>query len=444
MKIVPTSLEESQNFERGLDPKTVMRIGRIELVYADFMEGDYDNYEIISSDEGKYFISLKTAEKIFQKCEKYKEGTNDFDEEIEVRIFEGLPLISILSSDYGILSIWTRNEDAEKIILLMRNKRGKSLEESQNFERGLDPKISMDIGMDRPLQIGDVVYLLSMATMEPFDSGRIVRFQSEDEIEVETTRGNIVMLKQYLERARPGINLKESLGFERGIDPKKSMSIGIAQKMKRMLSNIHMEPRMATHDYFSFLGGAPKNENIIYVIKSILWKILYDRKTPDEAFKLVCKEWMVSEFDTNLIKEVLKRELSLYINESINFERGIDPKTSMKIGDAAILPDLIDSNVLEAVSMDESGLSGEDYGDRTSEEMDADDKMYALVQRVKRFIKGKVTFERYFDWKEEDEMEAFIRKNAKGRYVYNATPGSDGWQVVFSKIYFPRAEAIEV
>jgi hypothetical protein len=240
------------------------------------------------------------------------------------------------------------------------------------------------------------------------------------------------------------ISLEESQNFERGLDPKKSMSIGVAQKMKKMLSHIHMQPRMATHDYFSFLGGVPENENIIYAVKSVLWKILYDGLSPDVAFEKACKEWMLPEYDTNFVKEVLKRELNLNINEGLNFERGIDPKTSMKIGDAAILPDLIDSNVLEAVSMDESGLNSDDWGDRSQEEMDADDKMYALVQRVKRFIKGKVTFERYFDWKEEDEMEEFIRKNAKGRYVYNATPGSDGWQVVFSKIYFPRAEAIEV
>ena len=443
MKIVPTSLEESQNFERGLDPKTVMRIGRIELVYADFMEGDYDNYEIISSDEGKYFISLKTAEKIFQKCEKYKEGTNDFDEEIEVRIFEGLPLISILSSDYGILSIWTRNEDAEKIILLMRNKRGKSLEESQNFERGLDPKISMDIGMNRPLQIGDVVYLLSMATMEPFDSGRIVRFQSEDEIEVATPRGNIVMLKQYLERARPGVNLKESLNFERGTDPKKSMDIGIAQKMKKMLSRIHMEPRMAAHDYFSFLGGVPKNENIIVAIKSILWKIIYDKKPPITAFRITCLDWQISESDANLIREVLKRELNLTINESLDFQRGIDPKASMSIGDAAILPPLIDSNILFAISTIEMRYD-EDEGDRTEDEMREDEENYQLVKRAEKFLKGKATFGKYFDWKEEDDMIEYIQKYARGRYVYNATPGQDGWQVVFSKVYLPRAEEIDI
>jgi hypothetical protein len=137
------------NFQRGVDPKAAMGIGQIELVYKDFMEGNYDNYDIIASDESDEedsYISLRTAERIFQKCVKYKEGENDFDEEIEVRIFEGLPIISTIN-EYQILSIWARNEDLEKIISLIKNKRKKSIKESQNFQRGMDPKKSLDIGL---------------------------------------------------------------------------------------------------------------------------------------------------------------------------------------------------------------------------------------------------------------------------------------------------------
>ncbi len=78
---------------------------------------------------------------------------------------------------------------------------------------------------------------------------------------------------------------------------------------------------------------------------------------------------------------------------------------------------------------------------------DGDDpeyRNYEFVKRVQKFIKGKVTFGKYFDWKEQDEMEEYIRKYAKGRFIYNGTPGQDGWQVVFSKIHFPRAEEIDI
>jgi len=39
-------------------------------------------------------------------------------------------------------------------------------------------------------------------------------------------------------------------------------------------------------------------------------------------------------------------------------------------------------------------------------------------------------------------MEAFIEKNARGRYAYNGYPGGDGWQVIFSEIEFPEAEEL--
>jgi len=41
-------------------------------------------------------------------------------------------------------------------------------------------------------------------------------------------------------------------------------------------------------------------------------------------------------------------------------------------------------------------------------------------------------------------MEDYIRKYARGRYVYTYTPGQDGAGVAFSKIYFPKAEEIQI
>jgi hypothetical protein len=132
------------------------------------------------------------------------------------------------------------------------------------------------------------------------------------------------------------------------------------------------------------------------------------------------------------------------LKESHNFERGIDPKTSMGIGDAAILPPLIDSNVLQAVSMI-GDFTEEEYREFQGEEdPDPEEQNYQFVKRAQKFLKGKVTFGKYFDWKEQDDMEEYVRKFARGRYVYNASPGQDGWYVVFSKIYLPRAEEIDL
>lgn len=215
-----------------------------------------------------------------------------------------------------------------------------SLEESQNFERGMDPKISMDIGLHRPLKPGDRVKILSRMDLKPFDTGEVLRIQKD---------GNIVVQSDW-KNQRQG--------------------------------EIVLEPK--------------------YLIR-----------------------------------------------ESQEFQRGQDPKTSMEIGDAAILPELIDSNILQAVSLFDS-YSEEELKDLSTmlvgdeKDNNVEEENYQLVKRAKNFLKGKAIFGKSFDWKEEDSMKEYISKYARGRYVYNATPGMDSWEVVFSKIYLPRAEAIEI
>jgi hypothetical protein len=242
-------------------------------------------------------------------------------------------------------------------------------------------------------------------------------------------------------------SLEESLKFERGRDPKTSMNIGLRPKMAKMLSFIHMESRDAEREYF----GTQGNGNAIHALKSVLWYILYDNMTPDEAFKKACESWKLTD-DENmpmpfsqklLIKNALNKELNIMINEGMDFERGQDPKTSMGIGDVAILPGLIDSNILEAIEMFDS-YTEKEYKEFMEGEDDPAELNYQFVKRAKNFLKGKITFGKAFDWKEEDDMIAYIKKYARGRYVYNASPGSDSWAVVFSKIYLPRAEEIDV
>jgi len=131
------------------------------------------------------------------------------------------------------------------------------------------------------------------------------------------------------------------------------------------------------------------------------------------------------------------------VKENINFERGLDPKASMQIGDAAILPQIITSDDLCGVSYIDQWDDMLDP-DRDADQIEEDDKRYVFLKRVKRFLKGKVTFGQYFDWKEDQEMEEYIRKYARGRYVYTYTPGQDGAGVAFSKIELPKAEEIKI
>jgi hypothetical protein len=46
-----------------------------------------------------------------------------------------------------------------------------------------------------------------------------------------------------------------------------------------------------------------------------------------------------------------------------------------------------------------------------------------------------------FDREDQEKMEEYIKKNAKGRYVYDGAADSDS--VIFSKIKLPKATKIE-
>lgn len=125
------------------------------------------------------------------------------------------------------------------------------------------------------------------------------------------------------------------------------------------------------------------------------------------------------------------------LEESINFERGLDPKAALHIG----IVNNITSDDLEMLSyyMDGEESFKDLYGE--------DDDYQSVLQRmktIKKILKGSITFGQFFDHKEEDDMVSYIQRYFRGRYVYNAYPGGDGWAIVFSKIYLPRAEEIDV
>lgn len=67
-------------------------------------------------------------------------------------------------------------------------------------------------------------------------------------------------------------------------------------------------------------------------------------------------------------------------------------------------------------------------------------------KEIRKLLQGRVRIGKFFDWKEEEEMESHIRKfqqkNPSYKYVYNAYPGGDGWDVVFSKVKLPKAETL--
>lgn len=80
--------------------------------------------------------------------------------------------------------------------------------------------------------------------------------------------------------------------------------------------------------------------------------------------------------------------------------------------------------------------------DKEEIELDAKDKKEAESFLDKS--KGKIEFGKFFDYKEEKEMEEYIagKKEEGWKHAYNAYVGGDGWQVVLSKVEIKGAEKI--
>ena len=127
--------------------------------------------------------------------------------------------------------------------------------------------------------------------------------------------------------------------------------------------------------------------------------------------------------------KLVSNSLDEFLVESTNFERGRDPKAAMGIG----IINKIDSYTLQNLEI--LGVEGLD---------DFEDDEREFLKQAESFLKYKITYGKFFDWKEEEEMKNYVSRYARGRYVYNAYPDADGIQVVFSKIELPNAEEIEV
>jgi len=121
------------------------------------------------------------------------------------------------------------------------------------------------------------------------------------------------------------------------------------------------------------------------------------------------------------------------IREHINekFTQDSDPINDMGIG----FVNKITSEALYYLY----GHSDEDIEKIEKENPDFGNQINAALELQHQ---GIIKVGNYFYWQEIDEMQEYIRKNAKGRYVYNGTPNTDGCWVIFSKIELPSADEV--
>ena len=139
------------------------------------------------------------------------------------------------------------------------------------------------------------------------------------------------------------------------------------------------------------------------------------------------------------------------VAESVNFERGQDPKQALGIGSAAFIPEITsdDLNILAFGWLyDEQKFSEEEFSREYRFEDNTEEDYQEALDRVKKVataLDGKIILERLWDWKEFDEMADHILSEPHKDtypYVYNGTPGMDSMRLVWSSVPLPSAEEI--
>jgi hypothetical protein len=158
----------------------------------------------------------------------------------------------------------------------------------------------------------------------------------------------------------------ENISFERGKDPKKSMDIGasvVNSDPRTMQKNFRKSFPEVTHTHTGV-----KTENALITDEDVVWKIIsvsvsnpkdgidvdtrmrkfldwfkkntdYDQIIVDNYFERSCKPWgdknKTEQYEQNFSFQMRNRDT---VYEEINFERGEDPKRTMRIGKAGLNP----------------------------------------------------------------------------------------------------------
>ena len=147
--------------------------------------------------------------------------------------------------------------------------------------------------------------------------------------------------------------LYESLEFERGRDPKTSMGIGLSKKIAMGLKSLSKDPLVGrlfqvygiNDDERGEYSSFPNEVNLYIEIsareipsKEAMWQIIEENGLDPEYFYDIAEDnqmfhvWRLlinPEYDKNFLEAS-----SIIMNESLEFERGKDPKEIMKIGSA--------------------------------------------------------------------------------------------------------------
>jgi len=370
--VLDNSLKESR-FERGIDPKESMNIGQkgmkqrlLDMRYpalknASLWKRDWEDLDTLFNIPGVkvHFVGDK----------------------VEVIMPQSVPL-HLKSALFQLPIMINFEKEKIKKFVTTQDAAGNTYEtfkilESVNFERGSDPKEMMDIGRDRSDAPDEQIFLRMHE-----EASKSPNFQHVSEIDWKNKEPmftikskKIITVKRtfrdYENEFREGYvnepelftiyltkdqgitmfndltddeyedltfkeflsitncrSIKESINFERGIDPKDSMNIGIPgiRAMSKMKPGIIYRTEEKRWYYYFFFKN-PQDNEVYYSFSSSREKI--------HAYRFLSKH-KPNDFPLDLIPTGKHFDKYLpkvtFVDESLNFERGKDVKKSMDIG----------------------------------------------------------------------------------------------------------------
>jgi len=240
--------------------------------------------------------------------------------------------------------------------------KAKLVNENINFERGQDPKSSMDIGASR--MIDEVVWsqniLPSIEEVVGFDMDfmghKILVTKIKEPIANQylpyrgvTDIPGIFVGQQPSEKAVYDmiksqiieyVKTNESVNFERGQDPKDSMSIGVNANVMKFLQWVRNDFQLDKDhvDYFGYINlGYTGGKD--YIFKDPEMQDGYERFVKDyKRYLPTMKEMGLYLTNKPDIEETIIHDDSILdghdhmVLESVNFQRGKDPREAMSVG----------------------------------------------------------------------------------------------------------------
>ncbi len=320
-------VRESINFERGLDPKHSMKIGKKALIIKWFSNLDIDEsrYEILPDLSIKVNGNLDLSNtQITSLPDNLSVGRNLNLSNTQIT---SLPDNLTIGGDLYLSNTQITSLPDNLSVgrnLNLSNTQITSLPDNLTVEGWLDLRNTQITSLPDNLTIGGDLYLRNTQITSLPDNLSVGGGLYLNNTPITSLPDNLsvggglylsntpitslppsLKVKGKIVGFKEGI-VKESLNFERGLDPKKAMGLG--SKMLQMIKDLHNEFQTTMWNLF----GRPE-DRAGFALKGTLMQIYFDKEDPSKAFTKNCRKMNCTVDQIDLIQTILQNEFDLEV-----------------------------------------------------------------------------------------------------------------------------------